>query len=354
MICRSIGNGSCKTQLLVSPKTKEVVLVDPLLEKTADYLDLLRKEGLKLACAIDTHTHADHLSGGLDLREKTGAAYIMHAASRSNCVSRRVEDAETVGVGDISVKFLHTPGHTRDSVSLLLGDRLLSGDFLFIGSYGAGRLDLPGSDPAIHFDSLKKLDSLPDSLLLLPAHDYQGLEQSTLGAERKANPVLTPRGREEYLKWWAAKTFGPSDWMKEVVAANLQGARDPRAVLIPKENAACACAAAPAVGAPQPQISAADLARNLERAPGSVVLLDVRTHEEYNDELGHIAGTVLIPVDELSARVREVPPGEVVVICRSGKRAARAAAMLSEAGRDKLWVMTGGMIAWNEAHLPTA
>ncbi len=356
MTCRQIGTGSCKTHLLIAPKTREAVLVDPVLEKADAHLALLKGEGLKLSAVIDTHTHADHLSAGAELREKTGAAYVMHEATRSSAVSRRVKDGETLGVGDLKVTFLHTPGHTADSVSLLTPDTLLSGDFLFLGSYGAGRLDLPGADAGTHFDSLRKLDKLPDGLIVMPAHDYQGLDSSTLGAERKDNPVLTPRGRDEYLKYWAAKTFSDSSWMKAVVAANVRGERDPRAVSIPQEGAACACASSPAPAGhgDMPQLSAPDLQGMIAAGRKGLVLLDVRTHEEYNDELGHVAGTVLIPVDELEARVKEVPPGDIAVICRSGKRATRAAGLLKAAGRDKLWVMTGGMLAWNQAGLPKA
>lgn len=354
MSCRQIGMGACKTHLLIAPKTREAVLVDPVLQRAAEHLALLRGEGLKLAAVVDTHTHADHLSAGAELRELTGAAYIMHEATRCRAVSRRVSDGETLGVGDLKVSFLHTPGHTADSVSLLTPDTLLSGDFLFLGSYGAGRLDLPGGDPGAHFDSLKKLDALPDALEVMPAHDYQGLERGTLGAERRVNPVLTPRGREEYLRYWAGKTFSDSSWMGPVVAANIRGERDPRAVLIPETGAACACASGPAEHAALPQISAPELQGLIAQGRRGLVLLDVRTPEEYAGELGHLPGAVLIPIDELPSRLSEVPPGEVAVICRSGGRASRAAAMLKAAGRDRLWVLTGGMLAWNGAGLPKA
>ncbi len=249
-----IREGPCRTYLLLSEKTREAVLVDPLLEQADGYLETLRREGLTLRLLIDTHTHADHLSACAALRDRTGADYLMHRATPVSCATRRVSDGETVGLGDLTIRFLHTPGHTADSLTLSLGDRVLSGDFLFIGSYGAGRLDLPGSDPSVHFDSLAKLDSIPDSAVLLPAHDYQGNQESTMGAERKANPVLAPRGREEYLRWWSERQFGPADWMIDVVKANAACTRDPRAVAIPKEQAACACAAAGAGGAAPPPL----------------------------------------------------------------------------------------------------
>jgi len=354
MLCRQIGDGPCKTYLLASEKTREAVLVDPLLQKIDEDLRLLASEGLKLALVIDSHTHADHLSAGAALSERAGVPYLMHRDSRSARVNRRASDGEVLSFGDLRVSLLHTPGHTADSLTLVLEDRVLSGDFLFIGADGAGRLDLPGSDPAVHFDSLKKIEGLPDRLLLSPAHDYRGAAESTLGAERKANPVLTPRGRDAYVRWWLDKKFGPADWMKGVVKANLAGAFDLNAATIPAGNAACACVGGPADAASHPALSPKDLAKMLKDKTSPLVLLDVRTPEEFTDELGHIKGAVLIPVDELAGRIKEVPPGPIVSICRSGKRAARAATMLRGAGREQVWVLTGGMLAWNEELLPVA
>lgn len=352
MICRQLNDGPCKTYLLVSETTREAVLVDPLLERCGDYVKLLRAEGLRLTHALDTHTHADHLSGCLWLREETGAAHVMHEASRARGLSRPVVDGETLGVGDVKMTFLHTPGHTRDSVTVLLGDRLLSGDFLFIGSYGAGRLDLPGSDVSAHFDSLKRLDALSDGVVVLPGHDYAGARQSSLGVERKANPVLSPRARDAYLRWWSERRFEPAEWMGAVVKANVAGTKDALAVPIPNGTAACACAAGP-VPATGPEISPEELCSLIGKRPAGLVLLDVRTQEEYSDD-GHIADAILIPVDELAGRLGEVPEGEVISICRSGKRAARAAALLEQAGRRAVRVLTGGMLAWNERRLPVA
>lgn len=354
MPCREInGGGSCRTYLVWSARTKEALLVDPLLERTEAYRALLLGEGLSLQGLIDTHTHADHLSGCAKLQDETGAPYLMHGGTKVSCVARRLEDGETLGLGEETVSFLHTPGHTKDSMTLRLSEGLLSGDFLFIGSQGAGRLDLPGSDPATHYESLRKLDRLPDELALLPAHDYQGNLRSTLGAERRVNPVLQPRARDAYVRWWLDKKFGPAGWMEDVVRANAACTRDPKAVQVPKEGYACACVSA-ATDETFPQISPADLAEKLRLAPGSLVLLDVRTQDEYDND-GRIEGTILIPVDELEGRLSEVPPGPLVSICRSGKRAAKAAGVLKKAGRSsEIWVLAGGMLAWNDQGLPAA
>jgi len=348
-----IGTRSCRSYLLVCEKSKEAALIDPLLDNIETIRDFINAEGLRLSCVIDTHTHADHLSGASAWSD--GAAYAMHEKSKVATVTRKVADGETIGVGGFKIRFLYTPGHTPDSLSLVVEDRLLSGDFLFSGPDGAGRLDFPGSDPAAHFDSLRKLDSLSDGLLVFPAHEYAGKIGATLGQERRMNPVLSPRTRDAYLDWWAKRRQEPEDWMGQVVRANISGTRDPRAVAIPQGGAACACAATPASAHDDlPRIAPKDLAQKLRLAPRALSLLDVRNPEEYNDELGHIAGAVLIPLDQLERRLSEAPPGPLAVICRSGNRAAQAAALLRANGRDDVWVMTGGMLAWNEARLPTA
>lgn len=354
MICRQLNDGPCKTYLLVSTATRETVLVDPLLERADGYLETLRREGLRLRLLLDTHTHADHLSGCAALRDKTGAPYLMHRCTPVSGVDQRLEDGETVGVGDLRMSFLHTPGHTADSLTVVLEDRILTGDFLLIGAPGAGRLDLPGSDPSSHFDSLKRLDALPDALALHPAHDDQGRTHSSLGRERGSNPLLQPRTREAYLRWWREKNPGPADWMEDMVRANIACARDPEAARVPKGWAACARAAGPAqVEANLPHVSPAVLAAELRRPSGSLLLLDVRTWEEYDGELGHIPGAALIPVDELQDRLSEVPVGaDIVCVCRSGKRAARAAGILRAADRRKVRVLAGGMLAWNAARPP--
>lgn len=352
---RELSGGDCKTWLAVSAKTREAVLVDPLLEQAAAHLELLRREGLRLALVVDTHTHADHLSAARWLRDTAGAPVAMHEASRAAAVTRRLADGEVLSFGELTLEVLHTPGHTTDSLTLRGAGALMTGDFLFLGALGAGRLDLPGSDAGRHFDSLAKLAHLDGALEVLPGHDYQKRERSTLAAERRENPVLTPRGLDAYRAWWDQRKQGPADWMKAVVDANLKGSLDAAGIAIPKGAAACACAPAPTPGhgdAEFPHLASTDLARMLAEKR-KLTLLDCREVSEFTDELGHVAGAQLIPLGELPGRVAEVP-GElpIVSICRSGKRALRAAQALRAAGKDEIWVLTGGMLAWNEAGLP--
>lgn len=351
MALRELNGGDCKTWLAVAEKTREAVLIDPLLEKSSAYLELLKREGLRLALVVDTHTHADHLSGALWLQKTTGVPVAMHEASRAAAVTRRLVDGEMLAFGELSLQVLHTPGHTIDSISLTGAGTLLTGDFLFLGALGAGRLDLPGGNPDHHFASLGKIAALSGGLEVLPGHDYQSRERSTLGAERRDNPILAPRGLYAYRSWWESRKLGPADWMGAVVKANLEGRLDPTGVFIPK--GVTACASAPCRGdGDMPHLASADLARMLAEKR-SLFLMDCREPEEFRDELGHVAGAELIPLAAVAGRAAELPADRPIVsICRSGKRALRAAQALREAGCKEVWVLSGGMLAWNEAGLP--
>ena len=355
MAIRELNGGDCKTWLYVAEKTREAVLVDPLLERAPAVLDLLRSEGLRAALVIDTHVHADHLSGARWLREKAQIPLAMHESTKVAGIERRLKDGETLAFGELALRALHTPGHTTDSLTLAGAGAVATGDFLFLGALGAGRLDLPGGDAAAHYASLAKLAALDGACEVLPGHDYQGRQRSTLGAERRENPVLTPRGLDAYRAWWAARRLGPADWMKAVVAANLEGRLSADGVSIPAGVSACAsdgaCAAAPSHGeGAMPHLAPAELARMLaERArlTSSTAASPPSTTTS--------SATSRAPSSSPSARWprRRRPRGQARRLdlpLRQARPARRAA--LKAAGRGDVWVLTGGMLAWNEARLP--
>lgn len=357
MIFKQLNPGACRTYLLGSERTREVVIVDPVLDGVDRYLRLLQAEGLKLRWVIDTHTHADHLSGAPLLQQKAQVHYLMHLNSPVRCVSKKLRERDALGLGEMTMTFMHAPGHTQDSLVVVLPDRFLSGDFLFIGDGAAGRLDLPGGSPLVHYQSLRKLDQLPDGALMLPAHDYKGRESSTLKAERQGNPLLRPQSRDEYLAWWDRMRPGPADWMKKVLEANAECATDPSAAPIPAEVAAGACApsaaggASPAVRAPA--MSPVQLRDRAARDAATLLILDVREPDEFVGELGHIPGSVLIPLGQLEARLGELPRDKTIIaVCKSGRRSARAAELLLAKGWRDAYTMTGGMQAWDDEALP--
>jgi glyoxylase-like metal-dependent hydrolase (beta-lactamase superfamily II)/rhodanese-related sulfurtransferase len=352
-----LNDGACRTYFVGSSRTREAALVDPVLGSTDRYLRHLAEGGWTLRFVIDTHTHADHLSGGRLLAERTGAEYAMHPRAGSRHVSVRLSDGAVVKAGEVPIEAIETPGHTKDSLSLRIPGRILTGDWLFIG--GAGRSDLPGGDPGDHWDSLTRVvPSLDESTIVLPGHDYAGRTESTVSAERIANPNLASRSREEYVRWAAAAVRPTPAWMIETLRLNNEGARDPGLVVAPSDApAACACATTPAGAAAPPtgpEWSVDELKRRLD-AGQRPLLLDVRQPEEFTGELGHVPGARLIPLGELSARLGEIALQKhetVVAICRSGARSARAAALLRQAGFTDVVNMTGGTLAWRRLGFP--
>ncbi len=165
MIFEQLNPGPCRTYLAASEKTREAVLIDPVLDRVEDYLKVLEQGNWRLGFIVDTHTHADHISGGMALRDHTQAPFAMHHLARPYCPTHRVNDGDVLGAGDVQFKCLYTPGHTNDSMTLVFEDRLFTGDFLFIGEAGAGRTDLPTGDPGEHFEP-----ELPISSCLGPSN----------------------------------------------------------------------------------------------------------------------------------------------------------------------------------------
>lgn len=185
---------SCRSYLVADERTREALIVDPVLEHVPAYLEALGTQKLRLAWTIDTHTHADHLSGAHELAVATGART---AGSPAGSVHRALREGDVVRVGEIALTVWASPGHTADSLVLVLPDRVLTGDTLFIGA--TGRTDLPSGDPEREWESVRRLLTLPDETLVFPGHEYQHRLSSTIGHERASNPRLTI-SREEFLR----------------------------------------------------------------------------------------------------------------------------------------------------------
>ena len=359
MIVRQINPHACRTYLLGAEGADEIVLVDPVLEHVSDYLALLEREHTTLTHVLDTHTHADHISGAAALRDETGCEYVMHTRAPARCVSVRVADGFAGTLGPVSVQVLHTPGHTKDSVTLVLPDALLTGDLLFLDDGGAGRDDLPGGDSQEHWESLQRLRALPEHLIVYPAHEYRGRQPSSLGQQKLRNPVLQPRTKDEYVRYLEELRLGPGEWMKDVLKANYACARDPKAAWIPVDVPACEVKGTLAPGVNEQQVAAmpvAELKRRLDSGYAPV-LVDVREAHELREELGHLPGIRHMPVGSLSSRLTELEPDknrEIVTICRAGGRATTAAQILQQAGFTHVQSLEGGMTAWRMAGYPVA
>ncbi len=358
LIFRQLNPHACRTYLVGGKSSSEVVLIDPVLEHVAQYIELLEKENLTLTHVIDTHTHADHISGSAALKDLTDCEYVMHTKAPSHCVTFRVTDGFECHVAGIPVKVMHSPGHTKDSISLILPDRILTGDVLFLDDGGAGRDDLPGGDPAEHWDSLQRILGLPEHLIVYPAHEYRDRKPSSLGEQKQRNPHLQPQTKAAYIQYVEDLKLGPADWMKDVLKANYACARDPRAAWIPVDLPACEVKGTLEVGVNDQQVATmpvVELKLRLD-ADRSPLLLDVREPKELQHD-GHLPGVTNIPISSLNSRLSELNAHkneEIVTICRSGGRAHTAAQILMEEGFDRVYVLNGGMKAWKNAEYPVA
>ena len=210
---------STYTYLLADRKGGEALLIDPVLEQTDKYVRLVEELGLRLVIAVDTHIHADHVTALGALRDHTGCATAMGEQTKADCVSLRLRDGERVRIDDLALEVLYTPGHTDDSYSLLLPDRVFTGDTLLIR--GTGRTDFQNGDPAAQYDSLfGRLLRLPDDTFVYPAHDYNGMTVSTIGEEKAHNPRLQVRGKPEYVELMNGLVLSSPRLMDVAVPAN--------------------------------------------------------------------------------------------------------------------------------------
>jgi glyoxylase-like metal-dependent hydrolase (beta-lactamase superfamily II) len=206
--------------LLADGPGGEALIIDPVREQAEQYMRLIDQLELRLVVAVDTHTHADHVTALGVLRDATACVTRMGEQSKAECVSQRFRDGETLSIGKLRLRALYTPGHTDESYSLVMDDRVFTGDALLIR--GTGRTDFQNGDSYAAYDSLfNKLLKLPDDTLVYPGHDYKGWTVSTIGEERRWNPRLRVRSAEEYAALMASLKLPTPKLMDVAVPANL-------------------------------------------------------------------------------------------------------------------------------------
>lgn len=215
---------STYTYLLACESTRQAIIIDPVFEVTQQYLTLLEQLELKLMVAIDTHTHADHITALGQLRDATGCKTVMGEFTAAECVSEKVRHGEIISVGSLHIKALYTPGHTNESFSFYAEGRVFTGDVLLIR--GSGRTDFQGGDAGKSWDSIQKqLFSLPDSTLVYPAHDYKGWTVTSIVEEMRHNPRLAGKTREQYIEIMDNLNLPDPKMMDIAVPANLRCGR---------------------------------------------------------------------------------------------------------------------------------
>ena len=190
---------STYTYLIASAKGREALIIDPVEENVNEYVNHLKELDLKLVKVIDTHIHADHVTGASKLKNNTNCSTVMGENSPAETVDIRIKDEETIEIDQLKIKALYTPGHTSDSYSFLMNNYLFSGDTLLIN--GTGRTDFQNGSSKDAYNSLfKKLLKLPEETILYPGHDYNGKKSSTIGNEKKFNPRLQVDSVDQYIE----------------------------------------------------------------------------------------------------------------------------------------------------------
>src|SRR6478609_6445462 len=211
---------STYSYLLASRPGGEALIIDPVLEKVDRYLHLIKELDLKLVKAVDTHLHADHITGLGALRDHTHCITVMGEQTKADVVSMRLTDGDKLTIEGLALDAIYTPGHTDDSYSFILPDRVFTGDTLLIR--GTGRTDFQNGDPRQQYDSIfNRLLKLPDETLLFPAHDYKGDTVSTIGEEKRYNPRLQVRSVDEYIELMANLKLPNPKMMDVAVPANM-------------------------------------------------------------------------------------------------------------------------------------
>ena len=213
---------STYTYIISSGKGREALIIDPVIEHTESYIQVLNNLELKLVKVIDTHIHADHITGLNELNKRTNCTRVMGEKSQSEVIDLKLKDSEKIKIENIEINVLYTPGHTDCSYSFLMKDRVFTGDTLLIN--GTGRTDFQSGSPYDAYDSLfNKLLKLPEDTLVFPGHDYNGKKNSTIQSERNNNPRLQVSSKEEYADIMNNLNLPNPKMLDVAVPANLKG-----------------------------------------------------------------------------------------------------------------------------------
>ena len=321
--------------LIASRPGAEALIIDPVLEKVDRYIQLLNDLDLRLVKAVDTHLHADHVTGLGALRDRTQCVTVMGENTKADVVSMRLSDGDRLDIEGISLDVIYTPGHTDDSYSFALPDRIFTGDTLLIR--GTGRTDFQNGDPRAQYDSIfNRLLKMPNETLVFPGHDYKGDTVSTIGEERKSNPRLQVKSIDEYVNLMNNLNLPNPKMMDVAVPANMKiglaqdaVARNGWAVMAPD--------ALRFVGDPD------------------IVLIDLREKSE-RDRHGSIPGALNEPYPKLRENLgaggvlRALASNrQLMFYCAYGERSAMAVQAAQAAGITSARHIQGGIAAWKAA-----
>ena len=339
MIFEHIPTGGCQSYLLGCAETRAAVLIDPEITQLDRYLGLAAHDGLHVRYLLDTHTHADHFTATAELARRLAVPIVMHRASPAPFVAMRVDDGEMVALGRLRLRVLHTPGHTRDSMCVVVEDRVFTGDTLLIGA--TGRTDLPGGDPEALYDSLfGRLLRLDPALKVFPAHEYKGRSHSTLAQEAAENPRLQQRDRAAFVELMRNLNLSMPRHITEALRVNMSGGKSVAQLLAE-------------AAARVPFMSLDELRSHVQAGAPDLLILDVREREAFQE--AHVPGARLLPRGQLELRVNSElpdPTQRILAYCELGQISTFAAATLRDMGYQRAVALDGGMQAWRAAGYP--
>jgi glyoxylase-like metal-dependent hydrolase (beta-lactamase superfamily II)/rhodanese-related sulfurtransferase len=337
---------STYTYLLADAASREAVMIDPVFEQARRDAALIEELGLKLAWTLETHVHADHITGAWMLKDRLRSRIAISRAAGADGADRQIGAHEKIQFGRRYLEARPTPGHTGGCVTYVLDDRSMAftGDALLIR--GCGRTDFQSGDPRTLFRSVREqIFSLPEHCLLYPGHDYRGLTLTSVGEEKLYNPRLAESiGEGDFVGYMTHLGLPHPKQMQIAVPANLKCGR-PQQTSSDDPDWAPLTYTFAGIWEVQPHW--------LEEHLREVQILDVREPDEFNGPLGHVPGAVLIPLGVLAKKIDEVEKEKpVVTVCRSGARSAQATVVLGKAGFGKVANLSGGMLRWRAQRFP--
>lgn len=330
---------STYTYLLADERTKEAILIDPVIEMISRDSELIEQLDLNLKYILETHVHADHITASGELKKRFGAKVAISSAYDMSCVDLHLDDGQILNFGSHQIIVHHTPGHTSGCLTYQIGNMIFTGDALLIR--GCGRTDFQEGSSDKLFESVRhKLFLLPDETLIYPGHDYKGFSHSTVGFEKKFNSRLKiENSKEDFIQIMQQLKLANPKKIHEAVPANLNCglplSNDFKNIYL-IDNA--------------PTMSA----ENFLKLLGHVQLIDVRGEDEFNNELGHIPGAQLVTLGEDLEKYlkKSINNQKMVFVCRSGKRSLTATKLALHLGFKEVFNLEGGMLKWNELRYP--
>jgi glyoxylase-like metal-dependent hydrolase (beta-lactamase superfamily II)/rhodanese-related sulfurtransferase len=339
---------STYTYLLADRKSGEAVLIDSVFEQASRDAALLNELELRLMFTLETHIHADHVTGAWLLKRQFGSQIAVAKASGVTCADRALTHGDKVAFGGRHLQVRATPGHTDGCLTYVLDDESMAftGDCLLIR--GSGRTDFQQGDPHVMYRSVHtQIFRLPETCLLYPGHDYRGLTVTSVGEERRFNPRLGGEiGEDDFVGYMNNMHLPHPKQIDVAVPGNLRcGQPEQEVAALTEQDWAPLTYTFAGIWELAPQA--------LEEAGGGVQVVDVREPDEYRGPLGHIRGAALIPLGDLAQRAEELDRTRpVVTVCRSGARSAQAVVILRKGGFKQVANLAGGMLRWRANGYP--